>query len=469
MYKLSLQLSDEERRAIVDIEGLPPRLKDQGSFDVLMQLERLGRCSKPDDVAKIFKNIDRIDLAKKVSAFKFPKKSKKRECTQLYRGDPDKNVESVLQVTKLQYNILMNEIQHLWEAANRAGYRRIEEVADDLRSSVSEHIKRKLPYISGLLATAKAETSLSPSSSISSTSSSGEDTHEVNPLESEIQAVSKQLKSHSLPRDLPGSAHQMSKQPMIPPPPKNKPSCSAVQCTEDPVSKFGAIKPMAVTSQPPTLGEQVHKRAKSQLSEKKTSTKPAPPPKPRVKPKTCVLPGKQTDFNACKLFKCQTISLTHTHTHTAPLQTPIVDVKPNRSKADQPVNDREVPATIDDDDDDDYSELTFTGDSGFADSRQFIKPELRREPPAQPLTQQPAMYTELSRSTIEPVAYYKTSHKEIKAIRGEIYIYLFVSIDISVHLSVCHTKLEHLVQYGNNYCVVVYSLQVMLCIIILVG
>ena len=46
---------------------------------------------------------------------------------------------------------------------------------------------------------------------------------------------------------------------------------------------------------------------------------------------------------------------------------------------------------------------TSTGDSGFADSRDFIKEEPRREP-IQPPAQQTASHTGLN------VGYYKTAH-----------------------------------------------------------
>ena len=265
LYRLSEKLSTKESNALVKIQELPARLRDQSPFDVLMQLEMQGRYNKLEELASILKSINRDDLAKEVTTFakKNRKKHARPECAQSHRGDA--NLECVLQVTKLQYNILTDQIEKLWEAANDVGHRRIEEIVRDDLKSASELLSKKLQYISGLLATEKqAEKSLSPSSSISSTSSNSEEATEVtvNPLEREIQAISKQLKSHSLPRDLPGSSQQMSKQPMIPPPPKNKPSCSAVQCTEDRVSRSGAIKQVTAISQPPTLKEpQVHAHA----------------------------------------------------------------------------------------------------------------------------------------------------------------------------------------------------------------
>ena len=93
-----------------------------------------------------------------------------------------------------------------------------------------------------------------------------------------------------------------------------------------------------------------------------------------------------------------------------------------RSRDDVKPKQLEVPAAVADDDDD-YSEMTSTstGDSGFADSRDFIKEEPRREP-IQPPAQQTASYTGLNRHTMEHVGYYKTAHKEIDDVQGERYI-----------------------------------------------
>ena len=92
-----------------------------------------------------------------------------------------------------------------------------------------------------------------------------------------------------------------------------------------------------------------------------------------------------------------------------------------RSRYDVKPKQLEVPAAVADDDDE-YSEtLTSTGDSGFADSRAFIKEEPRREPIQPPAAQQTASYTGLNRHTMEHVGYYKTAHKEIDDVPGERY------------------------------------------------
>lgn len=218
LYGLSQQLSKEESDALVGIEELPARLKGESAFEVLMQLKMQGRFSGPsdsklEDLAQIFKNINRFDLATKVT--KHAKKNKKKDARCMHHGPcltPDAKLATQLRVTQLQQDILTDQIEQLWKlAASEARQRRLKELIEELKTA-NELANKNLKRIGEFLGTEKRENSLSPQSSISSTSS-GEDiispvntstASAANPLEREILAKAKQrnLKSRSLPRGM---------------------------------------------------------------------------------------------------------------------------------------------------------------------------------------------------------------------------------------------------------------------------
>ena len=175
VYRLSEKLSKKESNALVSIHDLPARLRDESPFDVLMQLEMQRRYSTLEELASIFKDIKRDDLTKEVTTFakKNKKKLTKAEYTQPHHS-ANANLECALQMTKLQYAILMDQTHKLREAANDAGHKRIEEIVRNGLKSASEQMNKKLQYISRLLHTAETQTKkrLSSSSSTSSESSS---------------------------------------------------------------------------------------------------------------------------------------------------------------------------------------------------------------------------------------------------------------------------------------------------------
>ena len=132
-----------------------------------------SRYSTLEELASILKDINRDDLAKEVTTF--AKKNKKKltqaEYTQPHRS-AYANLECVIQVTKLQCAILMDQTHILREAANDAGHKRIEEIVRNDLKSASEQMNKKLEFISRLPAEIQTKKRLSSSSSTSSESSS---------------------------------------------------------------------------------------------------------------------------------------------------------------------------------------------------------------------------------------------------------------------------------------------------------
>ena len=128
---------------------------DSKPLTVLMQLEMRGKlsASKPDALAKLLKKIMRHDLAKKVKDF--AKKQRKGRSTQSPLEKLDQSVVNLsanLQVTLIQCRILLEQVENVRDAAEEAGFKRVEEVVAEAHSLVSEQLQRKLLHASGLVA-----------------------------------------------------------------------------------------------------------------------------------------------------------------------------------------------------------------------------------------------------------------------------------------------------------------------------
>lgn len=104
LNSLCNKLSTEESDALITIEGLPARLRGEPPLDILMQLKAYGLFSaaKLKDLAKMFKNINRFDLAKEITEYS-PKKVARRS-TVCFQDPNESNIERNLKVARLQCN-----------------------------------------------------------------------------------------------------------------------------------------------------------------------------------------------------------------------------------------------------------------------------------------------------------------------------------------------------------------------------
>lgn len=55
-----------------------------------------------------------------------------------------------------------------------------------------------------------------------------------------------------------------------------------------------------------------------------------------------------------------------------------------------------------------YLDVNYTGDSGFTDAKEFLKPDWEELHSSQPQTEATPAYMELKQATMDPVGIYKT-------------------------------------------------------------
>ena len=136
LLQIADKLSQEDSEKIAFLEDLPSDMGSKPPLTLLMQLEMRGRvsASRPDDLMKILKAIERHDLAEKVKDFaKQQKKGRptaQRELELFYHTITKLNAS--LQVSLLRCKILLQQVVNLWEEAERLeGCKRVEEVVEE--------------------------------------------------------------------------------------------------------------------------------------------------------------------------------------------------------------------------------------------------------------------------------------------------------------------------------------------------
>ena len=396
LLQISDKLSQEDSKKIAYLEDLPVEMESKPPLTVLTQLEMRGKvsASRPDDLAKILKKIERHDLAKKVKDFaKQQKKGRSTALTELQRLDhATMKLSANFQVTLLQCEILLHQVENLREETEKAGYKRVEEVVAEAHAIIAERFQRKLLYASkliqeeqGLFREQSGESNPpSPDSQLSSLDFEAESTppapvlsshpagsvrlpHTINT--SELRAAVGNLKaqsSASLPRSSRGSPISTkaqptttsgSKQPLMPPSTSNQRhpvdnTTAPVHGSLQRVVSPGPSVPGATAGRHLVQGLEEQPRSGDTVTQLVTGRlKPIPPPKPKIKSDQKI---KQTAAGDDK-----------------------ADVD---TVATHKVDTQQVETT----DDPDYeylhtSSYTGTGDSGFSDSRDFLRVSLSSE------------------------------------------------------------------------------------------
>ena len=400
LLQISDKLSQEDSKKIVFLEDLPVELESKAypPLAVLTQLEMRGKASasRPDDLAKILKKIERHDLAKKVKDFaKQQKKGRTTAATELQRLDhATMKLSANFQVTLLQCEILLHQVENLREEAEKAGYRRVEEVVAEAHAVIAEKFQRKLLYASKLIQEEQGfyreqsgeSNPPSPDSQLSSLDFEAESTsptpapssqpagsvrlpHTINT--SELRAAAGNLRaqsSASLPRSSRGNPTKAqptttsgNKQPLMPPSNQRHPVDNASAPTHGSLQRVGSPGPSVPGA---TAGRHLVQGQEEQPRSGDTVTqlvigrlKPIPPPKPKIKGDQKV---KQaiTGEDKANVDAVATSGLSAMHK---------VDTQQVESK-----------------DDPEYeylhtSSYTGTGDSGFSDSRDFLQVSLPGE------------------------------------------------------------------------------------------
>lgn len=113
LFQLAESLEARDREGIIFIYGLPPDLEKQSALKILLRLEMDGKISatEPSLLEEIFKNIKRMDLAKRVKEFAKSQKKKKTNTSKIDNSRIDfyANVEVAL----TQARLLQDQIEHL--------------------------------------------------------------------------------------------------------------------------------------------------------------------------------------------------------------------------------------------------------------------------------------------------------------------------------------------------------------------
>lgn len=410
LLQISDKLSQEDSKKIAFLEELPVDMGSKPPLTLLMQLEMRGKvsASKPDDLAKILKKIERHDLAKKVKDFaKQQKKGRTTAQTELQKLDhATMKLNASFQVTLLQCEILLHQVENLREEAeNLTGYKRVEEVVAEAHAVLAEKFHRKLLYASKLMQEEQGfcreqnsdSNPCSPDSQLSSLDFEAESSaptpapapsavqssqpagcvrlpHTVN--SSELRAAVDNLKSQSasLPRSpraacpstkaQPTTASSSTKQPLMPPSNQRHPQMdntpSPVHHGNRPrVGSPGPLVPGAAaagdTGRHVVQGLEEQPRSGTTVAQLVTGRlKPTPPPKPKIKGDQKVKQAVKDEGNK----EADSVANNGLHaTHKIDTQTK-------------------------DDPDYDYlhtSSYTGTGDSGFGDSREFLQVPLSGE------------------------------------------------------------------------------------------
>jgi hypothetical protein len=405
LLQIADKLSQEDSKKIAFLEELPSDMGSKPPLTLLMQLEMRSRvsASRPDDLAKILKKIERLDLAKKVKDFvKQQKKGRPTVQSDLNQrcDHATMKLNASLHVTLLQCEILLQQVANLREEAEKLdGYKRVEEVVAEAQT-IAEKFQRKLQYASKFVQEEQGfcreqngdSNPCSPDSQLSSLEFEAESqasaptpissqsqpagcvrlTHAVNSSELRAAAGNLKAQSASLPRPSRGSpttqaqptttaSTSTTKQPLLPPSNQRHPHPLVDNNTPAPTrhgslsrSRAGSPGPLPVPSGATTtaagdtgrhLVQGLEEQPRSGVIVAQLVTgrlKPTPPPKPKIK-------GDQKIKQAVK---------DEVKADSVPQK---VDAQSSKPK---------------DDPDYDYvhtSSYTGTGDSGFGDSREFLR------------------------------------------------------------------------------------------------
>ena len=155
LIQVSDGLLQKDLDGIVFLQELPAGLAKESPLNVLVQLEMRGIISatKPEDLAKLLKEIGRHDLAKKVRDFAKKQRKGRSTISHIQRLDQlAVNLSASLKLTLIQCKILLEQVENVKEEAEAlSGFKRVEEVVAEAQTLISEHLQRKLMYASRLL------------------------------------------------------------------------------------------------------------------------------------------------------------------------------------------------------------------------------------------------------------------------------------------------------------------------------
>ena len=149
LFQLDEKLNAHDIEGIVSIEDLPAEFNGQSALKVLLKLEMTGRISaaKPQSLEDVLKDINRIDLVKKVKDFsRSQKKSSKRHNTASATAEERiRTLSANLEVTRVQMRLLLDQLEHLRKTAQETGPKSVEMLVSEAQED-AELLEKKLLY-----------------------------------------------------------------------------------------------------------------------------------------------------------------------------------------------------------------------------------------------------------------------------------------------------------------------------------
>ena len=140
LVQLSDNLTKEDCKKILFLEGLPKKLKTKAPLEVLTHLEALGKT--PEDLIRLFRDINRHDVAKLVED-----SAVRTEKTPVVRDDSTLDVGLTLAVR--QCELLEEQLDH-WELmAKKTGEKTREKIISDAKAHLKNHVHPMLSVPSG--------------------------------------------------------------------------------------------------------------------------------------------------------------------------------------------------------------------------------------------------------------------------------------------------------------------------------
>ena len=143
MYEVAQQLSLPESDMLVWMHSLPVAFKGKPPLTVLAQMESMGQfsASKPDGLADVLRDINRVDLAKKAKEFtKNAKRKKNRELSSAVQLEEHLHITLLAnyEVTLLQTKILVEQLERLREGVAEAQTKKEEEAICSAKVKATE-------------------------------------------------------------------------------------------------------------------------------------------------------------------------------------------------------------------------------------------------------------------------------------------------------------------------------------------
>lgn len=145
LVELARSLSKEDVESIVFIYLTPSDMEEQSALQILLKMEMLGKIdpSNPSTVEEVFKEIKRIDLAKRVKDFIKSQRRSKRPPRNTAEG-LELSLQANFEVAVLQWKLLSDQLTNLQKVAEQAGTAHVERGISQVREVVAEQVGKRL-------------------------------------------------------------------------------------------------------------------------------------------------------------------------------------------------------------------------------------------------------------------------------------------------------------------------------------